>query len=102
MSTRWLELWKELEYDNPVIDENLGEINEDLLLAEKFLLTYPEKSNESYCNSFTKREIQEGKDYILLSKSLWKQFSKKYEGQEIIRKAYRTDQSFKKVEVVLR
>lgn len=111
ISVKWLNKWKKYtSYDEVTKnrDPNLkwfgqtkpGRINEDIVEQNARFIRYPD--DEDYRNIFLKEEIQEKRDYELITKDAWEFISSKYSNIAVERFAFTYANGMKAVEVRLK
>lgn len=111
LSADWLRKWKRYtSYDNVTRGNdpdprwfgqvNPGQINENIINDEPGHGKYPDPSD--YRNVFLKPELQDKRDYELITEAAWNYISKNYESIPIKRPSYMLPNGMKQVEVSLK
>lgn len=111
ISAQWLRKWKRYtSYDNVIRGDQPDQkwfgqvqpdkINEDILKDSHGYAKYA--SEDDYRNAILKDEIQEKRDYELITESTWNFIAEKYENAVIKRPAYAHPNGMRYVEVALK
>jgi len=111
ISADWFRKWKKYtSFENVISDAPVdaqhfgqvapGKINEDIIRTDPKFVKYPDP--EDYRNVFLKEEMQEKRDYELITAALWTYLSEKYEGIVIKRPAYSVPNGMRFIEVNLK
>lgn len=77
-----------------------GKINEDILKDSQGYAKYPDE--DDYRNAILKDEIQEKRDYELITESTWNFIAEKYANAVIKRPAYTYPNGMRYIEVALK
>ena len=111
ISARWLRKWKKYTSYNAVVGNTdldvrwfgqapPGRINEDITEESPKFSKYPDEND--YRNVFLKGELQEKRDYELLTRDAWNYISNRYEHIEVERPSFMLNNGMKSVEVSLK